>query len=260
MLLNLMGEGLKRGKDTFEFDLEVGTLLGAHLDQAVKSLIQSRLQGGPDLFHLVVFFEDKDIGSAEVVATPGGEFLFEAIGQPGEGRFQGTGLPHVHPDAATRPAGVFEIDVDVDPSAGDPAQDVLAQAGFQFSEIAGHEKVDLALLAVDRGGLHADHNAFSGMGSAAKSGHAVHARFYQRPVSSGERETPVCNVRGKGIVPRLLLLRFRWRIEQIGTISAGALQSARLFPSFNLAVVARKENLRNLESSKIDRLCVGGSF
>ncbi len=233
-----MGEGLKRGKDTFEFDLEVGALLGAHLDQAVESLIQSWLQGGPDLFHLVVFFEDKDIGSTEVVCTPGGELLLQAFGQPGEGRLQGTGFPHVHPDAATRPARVFEIDVDVDPSAGDPAQDVLAQAGFQFREIAGHEKVDLALLAIDRRDLHANHDALSGMGSAAKSGHAVHARFYQRPVSSGERETPGCDVRGKGTVPRSLLLRFGWRIGQVGTIPAGALQSALPFPSFNLAVVA----------------------
>ena len=155
---------------------------------------------------------------------------------------------------------MFEINVDVDSATGDAAEDMFAQTRFQFSEITGHEEVDLALLAVHRGGLHTDYDLLSGMASAAKSRHAVHARFYQRSASSGERETPRCGVWGKGLMLWSLLLCCRWRLKQVGTIPAGPFESTLPFPFLDLAVVARKENLRNLEPPEIDGLCIGGGL
>ena len=80
VFLDLVSEFLERGKDPFEFGLEVGALLRPHLDEAFEGLIKSRLQGGPDLFHPVVLSKDEDIGSAEIVGAFGGELLFEPFG------------------------------------------------------------------------------------------------------------------------------------------------------------------------------------
>ncbi len=71
---------------------------------------------------------------------------------------------------------MLEGDIDVDAAACDAGEHVFAEAGFQFSKVAGHEEDDLALLAVDGRGLDADHDLIGGMGAPAESGHAVHGR------------------------------------------------------------------------------------
>jgi len=71
---------------------------------------------------------------------------------------------------------MLELHIDVDTPPRDAAKNVFAEAGFQFSEVAGHIEDDLSLLAVDRRSLDADDDVFCGMGAAAKSGHTVHGR------------------------------------------------------------------------------------
>lgn len=69
---------------------------------------------------------------------------------------------------------MLELHIDVDAPTRDATKNVFAEAGFQFSEVAGHIEDDLSLLAVDRRGLDPDDDVFCGMGAAAKSGHTVH--------------------------------------------------------------------------------------
>lgn len=59
--------------------------------------------------------------------------------------------------------------------AGDPSEDMLAEAGLKLCKVSWHEKVDLSLLTVDRGRLHANNDVFSCVGPPPESGHTLHA-------------------------------------------------------------------------------------